>query len=32
METIEQIANRIETTLGEQGDREVASNTIRRAS
>jgi transcriptional repressor NrdR len=28
METIEQIANRIETTLSEQGDREVASNAI----
>ncbi|HSU91635.1 MAG TPA: transcriptional regulator NrdR [Sporolactobacillaceae bacterium] len=28
METIEQIANRIEMTLSEQGDREVASNAI----
>jgi transcriptional repressor NrdR len=28
METIEQIASRIETTMGEQGDREVASNAI----
>ena len=28
METIEQIANRIETTLSEQGDREVTSNAI----
>jgi len=28
METIDQIANRIETTLSEQGDREVASNKI----
>jgi len=28
IETIEQIANRIEAALGEQGDREVASNKI----
>ena len=28
METIEQIASRIETTMGEQGDREVASSAI----
>ena len=28
METIDQIANRIEMTLSEQGDREVASNAI----
>src|SRR5258708_39732565 len=28
METIDQIANRIELTLSEQGDREVASNAI----
>ena len=28
METIEQIANSIETTMAEQGDREVASNAI----
>jgi transcriptional repressor NrdR len=28
METIEQIANNIETTMAEQGDREVASNAI----
>ena len=28
IETIDQIANRIETTLSEQGDREVASNKI----
>jgi transcriptional repressor NrdR len=28
METIEQIANSIEATVAEQGDREVASNTI----
>src|SRR6202161_1263935 len=28
METIDQIANRIEPTMGEQSDREVASNSI----
>src|SRR5271154_7196057 len=28
METIEQIAKNIETTMAEQGDREVASNAI----